>query len=304
MAKICACDEGLNNTGISNCPTLMDVTKGLIAVSRVANDGTSNSIPSGTTLDAAFFESKLNEPDPSKRFFPVMNLDNVENLRADSNFQTTGSGRNIFLTEGVRAFQGDIIGADPKVKGFLDSWSCGKIMVYAVDKSRNMWGIQSADGLSLEGMPIDGNTNDPKFLFTTDTTKNAAQVKFEFDELMRDEDISYFASSDITGVDILTINGLLNVNVAVSLETSTTFTITMTQDYGPISLKNPIEGYLITDFTLVETSPTPGAIVITTVTESAPGVYDFVVPINAGATNLLTAAKNGFDFPPTEIEQP
>lgn len=304
MAKICACADGNNNTGISSCPTLMDVTKGLIVVERVANDGTDNAIPAGTVLDAAFFEGKLNETDPSKRYYPVMNLEDVINSRADSVFQTTSGGSNKFLREGPRTFEAGIIGASPKVKGFLDSWSCNKLMVFVVDFSRNMWGIENATKTALEGMPIDGNTNDPKFLFASDAVKNTAMIGFEFDELMRDENIGYFASGDITGVDILKLNGLLDVNTLVSAITTTTFTLNLTENFGPISAKNPIEGFIITDFTYVEVLPTPGPIVITSVTADPliPGNYDFVVPSAASTESfLLTASKTGFDFPPTTV---
>ena len=56
-------------------------------------------------------------------------------------------------------------------------------------------------------------------------------------------------------------------------------------------------GLELADFSLAETSPSPGAIVITSVTESSDGVYDFVIPTATSADVLaLTPSKTGFDF--------
>lgn len=301
----CICGTGPADSGVSKCKAAMDVTKAIYAVQRIANDNTPNGIAVGTVLNAAFWTALINHTDPSKRFYPITGLDNVENLRADSIVQTTSGGRNIRITEGVRAFQGDLIGSDPKYKAVLDSWACADMMIYTVDKSENVWGQESADGTTLDGMPIDSNTIDAKFGFTTDSTLQFNQLNFEFSESMKDEKIGYFAANEITGIDLLTQQGLMDVNTTVSLETTTSFTVTMVENYGTAKTKNAVQGYLIGDFTLVEVTPTPGPIVITTVVESAPGVYDFVIPVETSLDVLsLTAARDGFDFPTTTITIP
>jgi hypothetical protein len=72
------------------------------------------------------------------------------------------------------------------------------------------------------------------------------------------------ATSEITP-DMRTLTGLKDVNNTVSSITTTSFTATLTYDYGTAVTKQPVKGLLIGDFDLNELTPTPGSITITSV---------------------------------------
>jgi hypothetical protein len=143
---------------------------------------------------------------------------------------------------------------------------------------------------------VDNNSFDPRLVDATDAVVQKILVAFNFSDSMRDEYLAMITEDDYT-FDLINANGLLDVSSANSAITTTSFTVTLSTAYGSKAAPVKVKGLVIGDFTLAELSPTPGAIVITSVTESADGVYDFVIPTATSADVLeLTPSKDGFDF--------
>jgi hypothetical protein len=85
MATVCNCEVGLSNTGLPNCAPIADVTKRIILVPIFANDGTRNEYEvATTTFNQVFFDGKINEADASKRWFPLPDIENIEDVFAHS----------------------------------------------------------------------------------------------------------------------------------------------------------------------------------------------------------------------------
>jgi hypothetical protein len=85
---------------------------------------------------------------------------------------------------------------------------------------------------------------------------------------------------------------LLDVSGTASAISTTGFTMTLVDPYG-----DPVEDLVSGDFSLEETSPTPGSITISSVTETSAGVYAFTFGAQTSADVLsLTPSKNGYDF--------
>jgi len=89
---VCKCDTGIVNSGIPSCVSGFGRIAKLFFVYQVANDGTSNAIPCSQTIDQDFLNEKLNEADPSKRWYPTDKISNVTEVRNDP---TTESIDNI-----------------------------------------------------------------------------------------------------------------------------------------------------------------------------------------------------------------
>jgi hypothetical protein len=98
--------------------------------------------------------------------------------------------------------------------------------------------------------------------------------------------------------------GLLDVNVDITTIGVTNFTSTQTLDYGSLISPIQVEGWVIGDYTLLDTGGSP--ITITTVVETPAnsGVYIFTYPTQPSGLVTLSASKTGFDFPTTEITIP
>jgi hypothetical protein len=111
---------------------------------------------------------------------------------------------------------------------------------------------------------------------------------------LNDGDLNFIKATD-TNTNVLLLNGLLDVEIAISNEAVDGFTATLGYIYATVGDTTPVEGLLVGDFELYnETSE--AAIVITSVTESSEGVYDFVIPTQTAADVLtLTVVKDGLE---------
>jgi hypothetical protein len=75
------------------------------------------------------------------------------------------------------------------------------------------------------------------------------------------------------------------------------FTLKLGVESAEVGKTIPVQGLLIGGFVLKEVTPTPSTITITSVTETAPGTYVFVIPTQTSADLLsVTPTKNGYDF--------
>ena len=114
-------------------------------------------------------------------------------------------------------------------------------------------------------------------------------LSFQWKSTEKDADIKVVGGLDYTGSDLY---GLLDADAAYSSISATGFTATITTSaYG-----TAVEGLSLSDFTLTEVSPTPGAVTIASVTESSAGVYDLVASSTSGDVLRLSASKDRFDF--------
>ena len=295
----CDCGQGGSNTGHPNCVTLPSVGSKYIIVQTVADDGTKNRIDSSVdVLDAAFFAAKYNEPDASKRWFPLGTVENLSDLRDEPIVETFNSGRTRFIQEGqskVSFLQPDF-GA--KWLGKAQSFMCGEYSVYEVDADGTLEGTKTVEsGITyLEPTPLQKDSFYPRLIKATDTTGSAIQIQFEYDKSVNDANYCYVVKADMDNHNLLKDKGLLDINLAASNEATTGVTITVTTDYGDIYSPDYVEGLVVGDFAAAEVLPAPGAIAITSATESSPGVYDLVytAPQTAADTQTVTVTKTGF----------
>jgi hypothetical protein len=303
----CDCNVTLGNSGVPGCQAIAAVTRKLIIVPTYADDGTKNRILKTDTLNQAFFDALVDNTDASKRYYPTVVLDNVEDVRADSIQETLNSGENTKIQDGIRSFSGFGQAVSTVYLSKIQNWACVDISAYAVDRQGNLIGKDSADGLAIEPISINQNTWDPQAIKATDTTKQKISHKFEWSSAESDGDLRQINSADLGGADLLSLSGLLDVTTVISAITATTFTATLTLDYGSYMANNPVKGWVVGDFSFDETSPSPGSVIISSVTEGVPadGVYAFVVPIMASPEiYALTASKAGFDFTSTVVTAP
>ena len=147
-----------------------------------------------------------------------------------------------------------------------------------VDSNGNLVGDKSEEG-KLKPMKIDTNTWDVKVIDATDTTAPMVTLNFQWDKSILDSDSGFVSASDFADdVDWNDYNGLIDLFGSVSAVTTTSMKMAITNKYGSAATGQKVSGLVLADFALEEVSPTPGSIVITSVTESEAGVYDFVYP--------------------------
>lgn len=292
----CKCNVGLGNTGVPNCQPIATVARKLIMVPIYKDDGTKNYFEPGVdALDQAWFDAKVNAADSSERWFPLPQMENITQERAESIFETAPSGVTAKIREGAKSFSGEVWKQSPTFLGKLKEAACIAFGVYVVDNDENIIGYEpDADG-KVYPIAVDYNSFDPRLVDATDALVQKILVAFNFSDSMRDEYLAMITEDDYT-FDAINAKGLLDVTAAYSNITLTGFTATLSTAYGSVASPVKVKGLVAGDFTLFNVNDSL-AVTIVSATESADGVYDITYAAqDAGEVLRLTPSKNGFDF--------
>jgi len=281
MALGCKCNSGLSNTGLPNCITLQSVTSRLILVPLKDATGALNKIDL-TTLPT--WATLFNDPDPTKRFYPLPILENVALEKADSTFEEAPSGRKVYIKSGKRSFSGELWSQSPTFLSKLESNRCSDFGFYIVDVNGSLVG--SKVGTDLYPIPVDNESFEAKMMFATDSSIQKIMLSFDFDRLF-DESTLWLITQTEANYNFNSVNGLLDVNLAKVTTSATSIVATAKLDFGSGNTQIPVKGLLLANFAL--TNATTGAtIAITSVTESTTveGQYSFVIPTTVVGTNV------------------
>lgn len=306
MSSLCSCGVSLLNTGRPNCIPIFGVTKQLILVPMIADDGTENSIDPTTTLNSAYFTALINQADDSKRWYPSGTLKNVTGERADPIMEPFDDGSKMFIRQGVRTFSGMILKGGPFLLNQLNSNRCSTFGVYMIDTDGSIYGkVKNSDGL-LYPIEVQAASFNGKLVFTTDTTVEKIMLMFEWGVDEKDEDLRMIQSSSITGINLSSASGLIDTYVEVVSCGQTSTVLRLYNQYGNLVTGSPIEGLLVTDFvssvggatSKIRNTTDSLDVTITTVTESTttPGTYTLAYASQTVADVLQPLIKkNGLD---------
>lgn len=294
MATTCACNVGLSNSGTPTCQPIASVARKLIVVPYFNSAGAVNSIDVATdVLDDAFFTGKINAALAADRWFPLPLMKNVTDERAEASFEEFEDGAKLFIKDGVRTVTALLPNQSPELLSKISGYRCTEFGVFVVDANNAIIGSETVSG-KLYPIKVENQTWAPTLVKTTDTGVQKIQLSFDFSVEEDDENLRMI--TPVTA-NMLALKGLLDGILTVSAITTTSFTATINTCFGSLSDLIKVQGLVIGDFALAEVTPTPGSITISSVTETSPGVYDFVFPTETtGDVLSLTATKTGFDF--------
>ena len=292
---LCKCDNlGLGNTGLPNCQPLMGVDTLPILVPTYDSTGVKNTVPSGTVVDQAYIDAQINHADASKRWYPLVKIENATSERADAITETSAGGTNARIKSGIRTESFEIWKQSPTLISKLEEAQCTDFSIFVVDSEGSLVGMCLDASGDLFPVRIDKNTLDVKYVKATDTTVAKLVLSYQWLEVEKDSNLSMIASDEITG-DLLSAKGLLDINVVYSAQSLTGFVATLSTEYGSKSNKVKDSGLLLADFSLFNVTQA-SSVTITSVTEVS-GVYTFVIPAQTSADVLtLTPTKAGRDY--------
>lgn len=297
MATLCTCDYTLSNSGTPNCPSIAKGARMLIAMNIYKDDGTKNKIPLATLEDQSLMQALIDEAVAENRIYPLPKMVNVENTRGDAVTEEFSDGSSAFIRKGVKSFVAEMKQLGYAYTGKLEENRYTEHGYIIIDEDGNfIFLYDSSDATNAFPIPIDLGSYDVNLMeHVQGTSIQKTRLNFNWSVDVTDGQLRTLKKP--TAYNPLTaLKGLLDVNGEVSSITTTTFTLTLTDDFGCA-----VSGLVIGDFSLEETSPTPASITITSVTESSDGVYDFVFPTETSADVLkVTPSKSGFDF--TDVE--
>lgn len=316
VAVLCVCGTGGGNTGVPSCFPFFDVTKQLILTEYYKTDGTINGIDLSTLVGDIFtqadLDARVKDIDPRTRWYPTPELKNITDERSDDIVEEFEDSSKVFIQEGARSFEGmSVRGNDPVFLGNMKKWRCQTLGYYQIDKSGNLIGAFNRPGW-LDPILVQDDSFSASLIRGTDTTKQKVSIKFDVSQLEDDADLRMIQASDITA-NLLGVGGLLDVVAETPTSITTTgFDVQLNTLFGSVNNPIPAEGLQLADFSMAEISPTPGPIVITSVTESTtvPGLYTFVIPAQTSGDLLRVSnplagplSKN-FDLTPFDVNIP
>lgn len=299
----CSCNTTYGNTGTPGCENIMEVARKLIVVPLYSNTGVRNSIDLSATLNDAYFTGKINHVDPTQRWYPLPLIENVEDTKNDPIVESFNSGKSVIVQDGTRIFSAIMPKQAQQLIGKLKQFGCKEFGIFVGDKSGNLIGEISADGTKLYPSIIDQNTLDVRLVKSGDTTVQKIMLKFEFSELAKDEDLRIITPSEMDNVDILYLEGIIDVTGVVTGITTTTFNVDLSTIFGTAKTKIKPQGWIADNFVLH--NETDNADVTVTVDETSAGVYDLTYAAQtAGDIMTLNSDKDGYELAELTITIP
>jgi hypothetical protein len=259
-----------------------------------ADDGTANVINiSSYTGSQAEWDARTENLDRSKRYYPLPEFKNVEDVKGDTIFESFNDTSNLFVQEGTRTYTGILPNQAPTLLGNLKDAKCTKFGLFIIDDCGNLIGNISSDGLSLEPVPVDQNTWNPILIKSTDTTVQKIQLSFEFSRLTKDEDLRIIKSTD-SEIALLDLEGLVDLEAAFDTIIATGANAVVNYDRGEAA-KVAFTG-AETFYTLYNATGL-ATVALTSDTETSPGTYALVFGAQtAGDILQLSIIKDGFEL--------
>ncbi len=307
--KTCVCNYGLSNTGLPGCPSLNTVLRAGFYTPTYDSVGGRNRIALTDDIDEAYILAKLNHADKSKRWYPIVGMQNYTNDKADPVYETTASGDKFFIKDGIRTVAFEALKVEPVYKTQLDKMACEEVSVFGIDSQGSIIGMvpETEDGY-LYPIRIAQGSFYTKFIFPTDSTQQKLMVTFDFDQREEDGQLRTIISTDMEA-NLLNARGLLDImSLLVGSATTTVFTLDLYTLFGSEQSKKPLTGLVVGDFYSVAGGVASRvynvtdalAVTLTSVVESStvPGRYTFTMSAAQGSGEVIriTPVKNGYDF--------
>jgi hypothetical protein len=277
----------LTNTRGNNCPTAMDIAKRLIFVPELGSAGAKNQLAIAD-IDKATLQAKFDQANDQDRYYPISALENVEDLRAEPTYFEFNSGVKSKTKEGTRTFTGFIPFQGAEYLAKLEKWECANFGIYIIDKAGNF--IYSKDGANAQPILIAKDSFSAEYIKKTETEPAMIKIMFDFREGEKDSDLRLVEAKDLDfdGLSEVDVYGLFDASIASVAGGAGESILTITEaDYG-----FAIEGLVAGDLTL-------SAGVVTSLTETAEGVYTLVTTATSGDTVKIN--KSGYDSTATAL---
>ena len=274
----CNCNGQIGNTGFPNVKPF-GLTSGVFLMPILASDGTRNGFDLTSATLPADLLAAINNPDPSKRLYPFSNLRNVTHNEADPNYETADNGERFKTRDGVKTVTFECWGVNEQFYAKVAD-NCVNFGVYLVDVCGNLKGQK--EGTDLYPRPVNRYSYDAKFMDATADTGTKVMIQMDYSLLTNDGDQWMIPADLFAPYSALELNGMIDVNLDITVEDDTTLIVKATFDYGNAVVQLPWTGAVVGDFTAKNVT-TGLNITIASVTESTttPGTYTLTIPAQA-----------------------
>lgn len=305
-SAFCSCTGVTRNTGVPPAQRKFKTGDKIIYVPRFADDGTENVLLRSelASFNQAYFQSKVTEPEPSKRWYPIGTFTDANDVREEPTFQEFSDGSRSFIRQGRRTYTGMLIGYEPAYGSVIKSLACQLGGMFTIDNCGEPTGLFCEDSTNsandaFKPQPLNASSIYSLFaLFSvTNSATQSLMVSLDYDMLNDDDNLRKLSEVDLNGANLLTLEGLRPTLSTISAESVTGFVADIQLDFARgIGASVPITGLVSADFRLYNET-TLAIVAITSVTESPKGTYTFVFAAQTSADVLTLTQASGTTKP-------
>ena len=308
----CKCNSSLQNTGFECSPLISD-SKRLLLNPLFGSSGALNFIDlANVGLNTQiFWDDMINAASADDRLFPISEHKNGTSVRSATIVETFDDDSKQRVNQGIRTQTIIIAGraATPTYLKKLKAYACAKFGFYVVGRDKETTGtshgeIVNGEALKMYPIRVDENTWDA--IYTPAQGKNVAKITVTFDWHIdeQDEDLISLTGEEISPVNPLNFEGLIDVYAEYTNITTTRATVELFTEFGPVTDPTGVEGLLVADFkgntgtaSKVYNLTTALDITLTGAPESPAGFYTLAFAAQTTGNQIqLSPMKNGFDF--------
>jgi hypothetical protein len=290
MAKFCECGSGLGpNGGAPSCGTISTESARFLVVPTYDKDGNLNTIPSGTTLDSAYINSKLYADED--RWVILERHDNASSDRGEPISQTFQSGSIEKVDQGARTVNVFYKKVQPTYGQELGKLECGQWSFFPISTEGDIQGIVAEDHSYIRPIIIEKGTVTATWVEPNRGTPQVPGYNFTFQWGIneRDEEVMKIDSSDIE-IDLLTAPGIIGVSLAltngVAAAVDSVSIDAFFKLYGGFDAKTPYEAGEVSDFVIFNNT-TSSVVPVLTATQDPSGTYELTYAAQTLADELV-----------------
>ncbi len=298
----CACDTGNGNTGLPNCSEALRVANGLGVINMVGSTGALNRLDLSLAVYTTEFSALLTSAVKSDRLFPIMDLQNVDFPKEDTQYETDNANQKAFLRDGIQSVTAEVweVGAAFDIK--LKQMRCQNDGTFLFTR-KGVVGIKKLD--TSDGKyylhPIEMKAFAPDLVMATATTVQKEMIAFDFEATVSKGQLWEVSYADLN-VAVSDLVGLLDANfqeetVPTLVTTTVTLEYRLTTDYGSGLLNDQtIDGQLAADFAVNDLT-TGSPVTIGTVTEVVNDKYTITYTTTSAGNSmeLSMVLASGFE---------
>lgn len=293
MATKCKCGDP--NTGRETCPVVEYAPKAAYLVKLVDDDGVRNSYTIADLLDEAKLTELINEADPSKRWYPLTDLDNYNTTVTPASSSTGQFGAKRYsIKKPIEDTEFTLFERSRADAALWNSgFGCGQWGVYEVDMDKQVYGTFSEDYTLLYPARITTGSFLATYYKSNPSASEPAKVVITYTRDMSNDD-ALSAIMDGVTADILNTPGLRVLEFdAVTNITATGFKVKV-YEKSSSAVRVKKTGLVQANFSL-KNATTNAAITFTAFSESADGEYTFThASQTTGVTAIPAFSRTGY----------
>jgi len=316
MSTICiTCTGGIKNTGKSYKEKPFGYDKGLFLVPLNADDGTRNFLDlNASDMDAELL-GKLNNTDPSKRWYLLGDLQDVTSITGDAAFESSATDERSNVREGVKNYDMMIWDATHKYYKQLRGGPCVDFGIVRLDECGNMLGETNADQSEFYPREVRRASYNDKYVDRLPGATSKIHINFDFARSTNDAFQVMLSADSFPDLNPYLVRSMLDVKFDITVDSATELTVKASFLFGSLNQEIPALGLETqdTNFDIVASVTgisvgSPSGIATT----GTDGTYTFTIPAVTSATvydfdyfKAATAEReNGFEgVPVTFIAQ-